>query len=109
MAVARVVGDEVEQYADAAPARLGDERVEVLERAERGVHVAVVRDVVAPVVVGRGHRRVQPDAVDPEPLEMVQMGDHAPQVADPVAVGVGEGARIDLVEHAVAPPRPRYL
>ena len=28
-----------------------------------------------------------------------------PQVADPVAVGVSERARVDLVEDAVAPPR----
>ena len=105
VAVARVVGHQVEQHADPAPARLRDQRVEVLERAELGVHGAVVGDVVAPVVVRRGHRRVEPDAVDPEPLEVVESRDDAAQIADSVAVGVGERARIDLVEDAVLPPR----
>lgn len=33
------------------------------------------------------------------------MGDDAAQVADAIAVGVGEAPRIDLVEHRLAPPR----
>ena len=37
-----------------------------------GVDVAVVGDVVAPVRVRRGHDRVEPDAVDAEPLEVVE-------------------------------------
>ena len=104
MAVAGVVGDEVEQDADAARAGLGDELVEVLERPQVRVDALVVRDVVAPVVVGRGERRVQPDAVDPEPLEVVEALRDPAHVADAVAVGVGEGPRIDLVQDAVAPP-----
>ena len=105
VAVARVVGDEVEQDADPALAGRGDQRVEVLERAEVRVHGRVIADVVAPVVVRRRHRRIQPDPVDPEPLQVVEPVGDAPQVADPVAVGVREGARVDLVEDAVAPPR----
>ena len=110
VAVARVVGDEVEQDADAAAARLGDQLVEVLERAERRVDGAVVGDVVAPVVVRRGHRRVEPDAVDPQPLEVVEVRRDPAQVADPVPVRVREGTRIDLVQDAVAPPfrSPRH-
>ncbi len=103
--VARVVGDEVEQHADAAAARLGDQRVHVLERPELRVHAGVVGDVVAPVVVRRGHRRIQPDAVDPEPLEVVKVRHDALQVADPVAVRIRERARVDLVQDSVSPPR----
>ena len=105
MAVAGVVGDEVEQHADAAPSGLLDQLVEVVERAQLGMDAAVVGDVVAPVVVGRRHRRVEPDAIDAEPLEMVEALDYAPQVADPVAIGIRVGAGIDLVQDAVLPPR----
>ena len=38
------------------------------ERAQLGLHRAVVGDVVAPVVVRRDRDRAQPDAVDAEPL-----------------------------------------
>src|SRR4029078_437396 len=108
VAVAGVVGDEVQQHADPARARLRDELVEILERAEVGVHALVVADVVAPVVVGRGERRVEPDAVDPEPLEMVQARGDAAQGADPVAVGIAERPGVDLVEDALAPPSSGY-
>ena len=100
-----MVRDEVEQHADLALLRRGDERVEVLERPELGMHPDVVRDVVAPVVVGRGHRRIEPDAVDAQPLEVVQAGDQPPQIAHAVAVRVREGPWIDLVQDALAPPR----
>jgi hypothetical protein len=49
--VARVVGDEVEHDADAALAGGVDQRLEVRERAEVRVHVAVVGDVEPPVGV----------------------------------------------------------
>ena len=103
--VRRVVRDEVEQHAGFPVPRRGDQRVEVLERSQLGVDGAVVGDVVAPVVVRRGERRVEPEPVDPQPLEVIEARHDAPQVADPVAVRVRERTRIDLVENAVAPPR----
>jgi hypothetical protein len=68
----RVVGDEVEQDADPAPPGLGDQLVEVVTSPEVGVDAVVVRDVVAPVGVRRGERRVEPDTFDAEPLEVVE-------------------------------------
>ena len=105
MPVGRVVRDEVEQHADAAPVSLGDEPVDVLERAELRMDAGVVGDVIAPVDVRRGGDWVEPDSGDAQPLEVVELADHAGEVADPVAVSVGEGPRIDLIEDAVAPPR----
>jgi hypothetical protein len=77
MAVARVRGDEVEEETDPTRSRLLHEAVEIGERPEVGVDVAVVGDVVAPVGVWRGHRRVQPKAVDAEPLEVREARDEA--------------------------------
>ena len=110
MLVARVVRDEVEDDADAALRGFGDELLGVGERAERGVDAAVVGDVVAPVLVGRRRDRIEPDAVDAEPLQVVEPGDDAAQIADAVAVRVHVGARIDLVQHTVTPPdAPRLV
>jgi hypothetical protein len=64
MAVARVVRDEVEQDANPAPARVGDELVEVREGTEDRIDAAVVGDVVAPVGVRRRKHRAQPERVD---------------------------------------------
>ena len=99
-----MVRDEIEQHADPARVRLRDESIEVLERAEVGMNPRVVGDVVAPVDVRRRVDRVEPDRVDAEPLEVVEALGHAREVADPVAVRVGERARVDLVQHCVAPP-----
>jgi NAD(P)-dependent dehydrogenase (short-subunit alcohol dehydrogenase family) len=51
-------------------------------------HAVVVTDVVAVVPQRAGVDRVQPQAADTQPGQIVQPADQALQVADPVAVGV---------------------
>ena len=103
--VRRVVGDEVEQHPQPELVRPGDQRVGVGERAEQRVDVGVVGDVVAEV----GHRRAvdrrQPDRVGAEVAHVLEARGDAAQVADAVAVGVRERARVDLVDDGRAPPR----
>ena len=78
--------------------------VEVGQGAEDRVDVAVVGDVVAGVGLrGRVERR-QPDRVDAELGQGAQPGGDAGQVADAVAVGVGEGPRVHLVDHGRPAP-----
>ena len=69
----------------------------------------VDRRVVAHVVAEVGHRRAvdrrEPDRVDTEAGDVVEPRADAGEVADPVAVGVRERARIDLVDDGRPPPR----
>ncbi len=51
--------------------------------------------------------RADPERVDPQQFQVAQPAADAVEVADPVTVGVGEGAGVDLVEHRLAPPRLR--
>ena len=80
--IGAVIGHHVDDDPDAERVRLGDQRVRVRERAEHGLDVAVVGDVVA----GVGHRRrvpgVEPDRVDAQLGQVRQVGAHAGQVAD---------------------------
>src|SRR6266487_4582892 len=99
-----VTGDHVEQDAEAALVRRGDELVEVLERAELGVDRGVVRDVVAEVGERGGIDRREPEGVDAEPDQVVEPLDDPAQIADAVAVRVLERARVDLVDDRVLPP-----
>src|SRR5690606_2811371 len=73
--------------------------------AENRVHIGVVGDVVAEI----GHRRREdgrdPDRVDPQPLEVVELRREPRQIPDAIAVAVGEGARIDLVDDPALPPK----
>jgi hypothetical protein len=99
-----VVGHEVDDQPEAELGRAGAQGVEVVERAEERIDVDVVGDVVAGVVLGRRVERREPDRVDAEVGEGVQPRGDAGQVADAVAVRVGERARVHLVDDGRAPP-----
>ena len=87
---ARVVGHHVENHLDAAGVGFAHERFGIAERAEHGVDVAVVRDVVSPVALRARKDRAEPHRVDAEVAQIVEPRDRAGQVADSVAVSVGE-------------------
>ncbi len=104
MGRACVVGHQVEQHPQAAFPRLGDQPVHLVHGAELGMHAQVVGDVVAPVLIRRGHGRRQPDAVDAEPGQVVKPRDDAAEVAEAVAVGVQPGPDVQLIERRAVPP-----
>ena len=94
----RVVHDEVSDHADAVLVRLLDEDAEVLDRSVVGVDLVEVGDVVAAVSERRRIERQQPDAVDAEPLQVVELLRSPRKSPDAVVVRVEERARVDLVE-----------
>ena len=102
--VARVVERVVHDDAHVALVRLGDELAEVVDGAEVGEDRLEVRHVVAAVAEGRLVERRQPERIDAEPLQVVQLRDEALQVAGPVAVRVDERADHHLVEDAPLEP-----
>ena len=90
--------------AHAARVRLLEQLDEVRDRAELRQDRGVVGDVVAAVAQRGWVERRQPQAVDAEPLQVVEPVDQAAQVADAVAVGVGERAHQHLVEDGALVP-----
>ena len=100
----RVTGHEVEQDPDAARLRLCDKAFQILVGAVARRHQQVVGHVVAGVHEGRREAWVEPDRVDAQPLQVVQVGDDAREVTDPVAVRVGERLWVDLVDDGVSEP-----
>ena len=76
------------------------------QRAEDGVDGSVVGDVVAGVGLGRGVPGVEPHRVDAQVGPGRSRSDtYAAEVADAVAVAVGETPRVVLIDHRGAPPR----
>src|SRR5690606_13031756 len=106
--VGGVVGHDIDHELEAAPVGFGQQPVEVGEAPEDRVHAPVVGHVVAAV----GHRgrveRAQPDRVHAQVGQVVQSAGDAGEVTYPVAVGVGEAARVDLVDHGVGGPGFAY-
>ena len=84
---------------------VGHEAVEVVERAEHGIDVAVVADVVAEVEHRRRKNGREPDGVDAEPRQVVEVGADPGEVTDPVRGRARERAGIDLIHHRGLPPR----
>ncbi len=105
MVTGGVVGHPVEQEAHSSVVKTGEQVVEVGVGPEHRVDAAVVGDVVAEVAHRRGEDRRQPQRVDTEIGQVVELAGDAGEVADAVAVRIGERPRIDLVDDGVAPPR----
>ena len=103
--VGGVVQHELGDDAQVAAVRLVEEAAELAEVAVRGIDAAVVGDVVALVAQRRRVEGQQPDRRDAEVLEVVELAGQPAEVADAVAVAVGEGAHVQLVHHRVAVPR----
>ena len=102
--VGGMVGDEVDDEAHVPLLDAGEHGVEVGHRAEVGHYGAVVADVVAVVGVGGGEVGREPDDVDAKLLKVIEVLGDAFEVADTIAVGVLEGARVDLVDDGFFPP-----
>src|ERR1700722_1943231 len=107
MLVAGVVHHQVGDDPDAAAVRVFEKRHQIADAAVVGVHVEEVAYVVA-AVAERGRVEGQhPDAVDPQPLDVVQLLAQALQVAGAVVVGVVEASDEHLVEDGVLEPPDR--
>src|SRR3984893_8310497 len=86
--------------------RLFDEEGDVGEVAVGGEHGPEVADVVPAVSEGRLVEGEEPEAVDAEPLEVLELLHETGEVARTVAVGVEEPADEHFVERGAAiPPR----
>ena len=81
-----------------------EQRDEVVDGAELGQHLVEVADVVAAVAQRRVVERRQPQAVDAEPLQVVELLGQPAQVTRAVGVGVVEGPDQHLVEDRALEP-----
>jgi len=99
-----MVDDQVHDEAHAAFVDVREQAVEVRERPKHRVDVVVVGDVVAVVGLRGGVDRREPQDVHAQVLQVVQLLSDAFEVPEPVAVGILEGARIDLVYDRALPP-----
>ena len=93
-----VVHDEVGDHAQPALVRLVDEELEVVDRPVVGMDRIEVGDVVAAVAQRARVERQQPDAVDADLLQVVELVGEPDGIAGAVVVAVEEPAQVDLVE-----------
>lgn len=104
MLVGGVIGNDVDQDADAVVVQRGDQGLEVGQGADPRVDVPVVDDVVAAVGQIRRVERAEPHGVDPQGCQVVDARQDAAHVTDTVGIAVGEATRVNLVDDSLAPP-----
>ena len=104
---------QVEQHPHAPAVGPSDETAHVIIAAIPGRDVIIVGDIVAPVAELGTEAGIDPDGVAAQVAYVVQPVRDAVDVAHAVAVVVGEGRRIDLIDHGTPKPggylaRPRH-
>ena len=100
-----VVGDELRDHPQIASFGFLHEAAEVLHGAKGGVDGAVVRDVVAVVAAGARIERHQPQRGDAEVAQIVELLGQPGEIADAVAVAVGECLDVQLINDGVLEPQ----
>jgi hypothetical protein len=90
VAVGGVVHHQVEEHAHAAAVGLVQKLSEVAARPQPFVDPAVIGDVVAVVAVRCRIRRCEPERIDAEAFEVVELITKTTEVANAVSVAIHE-------------------
>src|SRR6266850_3657194 len=82
MLVGSMIGDIIEQELHAARMNIGEQGIEVCQRAEDRIDVGIIADVVTEIRHRRRINRRDPDGVDAEPLKIIEPAPYAAEIAD---------------------------
>ena len=102
--VAGVVHDHVRHHPDAAPVSFLDEHHRVGQIPVLGQDGEEIGDVVTAITQGRLVEGQQPQTIDAQPFQVVELFDEAPQIPGAVPRAVLEAAHHDLVEDGPLEP-----
>ena len=99
-----MVHDQVHQHPDPSFVRLFDQTFHIVQRAEHGIDLVIIRDIIS-VIRHRGFvDRTQPDHIDPELFEVVKMFYDPRDIPDAVSVRILKAFRVDLIPDRIVPP-----
>src|SRR5262245_985257 len=104
MLVRGMVQHQIGDDAHTAAMRLIQKPTDISHRAVIAKDPSILSHVVPVVSERRREKRKEPDAVDSQPLQIVQLLGEAGKVSDAVAVLVEEGLPRELAEHGVLVP-----
>ncbi len=99
-----VIQDELDDDAQPERMRLREEVTEVLQRAVTGMDARVIGDVVPVVLERRRVHRLEPETIHSERRDVIQLRREPSEIADAVAVAVGERLDVKLIEDGVLVP-----
>ena len=104
MLIRRVVDDQFRNDAQTPAMRFADKMTKILTRSVSRIDVVIIGDVIAVVAHRRWIERQQPDCIDAELLNVVELLGQSTKVADPVIVRIEERLDVELVDDRVLVP-----
>ena len=96
----------VHNDADASLMRLVEHSVIIFHRSELFHDRTVVTDIITIVVIGRLVDRREPDYINAQFFQIIQLFRDTVQIADSVPVAVVKTPRINLIYNTFLPPFP---
>ncbi len=104
MLVRGVIDDQLGHDPDVATMRLVEKSLEILDRPELRIDRLVLRDVVAVVPERRGVERQQPQTVDAERFDVVELVQQTDEIAEAIAIAVAKGFDVELIDNCILIP-----
>ncbi|MNJ31191.1 hypothetical protein D3C77_258180 [compost metagenome] len=80
------------------------EQVKILHRAKLLHDIAIVANIISVVMARRFINGAKPQYIDAQLLQVIQLGDNAFEIADPVAIAVFKADRVNLIYYTLFPP-----
>ena len=96
-----MAGNQIQQHMDAPLVGFGKQILQILVCAITGCHGVIIRHIIARVPKGRQKAGIDPQGVEPQVFDVIQLANDAPEITDSVGVGVQEGLGIYFVKYGV--------
>src|SRR5215510_2478749 len=89
--------------------RFLDEHLKIVQGAVVGVHIAVVRNIVAIITEGRGIKRQKPEGRHAEITQIGQLLNKSLEITDAIAIAVIKGPHVEFINDGVLVPERIWL
>src|SRR6266446_1628789 len=104
MLIRSVVQNQFDDDSHSSVVSCGEECLEVFKQTIAWVDCGIVRNVVAIVSQRRRKERQQPDDIDPQLLQIVQLLHETREISNAIAVAIAESADVQLVNDRIFVP-----
>src|SRR5215208_1925004 len=104
MLIRSVIQHEVQNDPYIAVVGFTQKRFEIVQRSIFRRDASVIRNVIAAIPIGGGEVRREPDGIHAEIRKIIQLFDHAFEIANTIAISIRERTWIDLIKNCSLPP-----
>ena len=100
----RVTGNQIQDHPDAVPVGFPEKIPRFGKCSIPGIRPHEICYVIAAVAERGDIPGIDPECVDTETAQIIELRDHTRDIADPVSVRIAKAGRIDLIENRLCKP-----